>query len=337
MTSLFHIANKINEMLTEYELGNLQELRKNIHSLSRVPSKYVFDQRGVKKDWGAHFGGRAELQFNIGFENNSFRYGVAFSLRPSRDHPNLNALIEKINLFNEYINEFGTEFYDLSMWHYDVEHDGSRSEDFQPTIIKSEWCKTNAFIFLGEKQNREKIDYQRVCDVLDRLLPLYLHIEIASNNDSPSTPSFVFKPGCRAKLSFTKASYKKDQQIDVRLLHNDLQQALYDELVQVYGRDNVGTENIIGCGRVDLTLQLGDKYRLYEIKTAFSAKSCIRQAIGQLLEYAYFYKAGFVEKLIVAGPVKCTSVEHSYLNELQNKFNLPIEYYQIKGPCFDFD
>ena len=173
--------------------------------------------------------------------------------------------------------------------------------------------------------------------MLDRLLPLYLHIEIASNNDSPSTPSFVFKPGCRAKLSFTKASYKKDQQIDVRLLHNDLQQALYDELVQVYGRDNVGTENIIGCGRVDLTLQLGDKYRLYEIKTAFSAKSCIRQAIGQLLEYAYFYKAGFVEKLIVAGPVKCTSVEHSYLNELQNKFNLPIEYYQIKGPCFDFD
>jgi len=47
------------------------------------------------------------------------------------------------------------------MWHYDVEHDGSRSEDFQPTIIKSEWCKTNAFIFLGEKQNRERIDYQR--------------------------------------------------------------------------------------------------------------------------------------------------------------------------------
>ena len=49
MKSLFHIANKINEMLTEYELGNLQELRKNIYSLSRSPSKYVFDQRGVKK------------------------------------------------------------------------------------------------------------------------------------------------------------------------------------------------------------------------------------------------------------------------------------------------
>mgnify|MGYP007046357668 CR=1 FL=1 len=185
-------------------------------------------------------------------------------------------------------------------YHY-VTHKQGRN--FQHKLIRIEDSLLKiypTFIFLGEKQNRERIDYQRVCDVLDRLLPLYLHIEIASNNDNPSTPSFVFKPGCRTKLSFTKASYKKDQQIDVRLLHNDLQQALYDELVQVYGRDNVGTENFIGCGRVDLTLQLGDKYRLYEIKTAFSAKSCIRQAIGQLLEYAYFYKAGFVEKLIVA-------------------------------------
>lgn len=110
------------------------------------------------------------------------------------------------------------------------------------------------------------------------------------------------------------------------------------ELTQIpYSRDNVGTENLIGCGRVDLTLQLGDKYRLYEIKTAFSAKSCIRQSIGQLLEYAYFYQTGFVEKLIVAGPMKCTSVEHSYLKELQSKFNLPIEYYQIKTERFDFD
>lgn len=73
------------------------------------------------------------------------------------------------------------------MWHYDIERDGSRSEDFQPTIIKSEWYKTNAFIFLGEK-NREAIDFKRVCEVLDRLPPLYLHIEIASKNGNTSLP-----------------------------------------------------------------------------------------------------------------------------------------------------
>ena len=79
MTSLFHIANKINEMLTEYELGNLQEFRKNSFFITSSLKVCIWP-KGVKKDWGAHFGGRAELQFNIGFENNSFRYGVAFEL-----------------------------------------------------------------------------------------------------------------------------------------------------------------------------------------------------------------------------------------------------------------
>jgi hypothetical protein len=39
-------------------------------------------------------------------------------------------------------------------------------------------------------------------------------------------------------------------------------------------------------GRIDLVVRTGEGYEFYEIKTYGSARACIREAIGQLLEYA---------------------------------------------------
>ena len=46
MTSLFHIANKINEMLTEYELGNLQEFRKKFILYHEFPQSMYLTKGG---------------------------------------------------------------------------------------------------------------------------------------------------------------------------------------------------------------------------------------------------------------------------------------------------
>ncbi|AXV67624.1 hypothetical protein D0907_20015 (plasmid) [Pseudoalteromonas lipolytica] len=54
MTSLFHIANKINEMLTEYELGNLQELRKKFILYHEFPQS-MYLTKGGKKGLGCSF------------------------------------------------------------------------------------------------------------------------------------------------------------------------------------------------------------------------------------------------------------------------------------------
>jgi hypothetical protein len=39
---------------------------------------------------------------------------------------------------------------------------------------------------------------------------------------------------------------------------------------------------------MDVVVRLGIRYWFYEIKTALSARACIREALAQLLEYSYW-------------------------------------------------
>ena len=60
------------------------------------------------------------------------------------------------------------------------------------------------------------------------------------------------------------------------------------QLASQYGKDNVGAENASGIGtRIDVLVRRGNEYWFYEIKTAQSPRACLRQAVGQLLEYAF--------------------------------------------------
>lgn len=87
MHLLAQIAEEINKKANEYDVGKLQSIRKQIGGLSRLPSSQLFDQRTVFEEWGWHYGGRKELQFNIGIEGGNLRYGVAFSLECSQSLP----------------------------------------------------------------------------------------------------------------------------------------------------------------------------------------------------------------------------------------------------------
>ena len=168
MHLLGQIAEEINNYSKKYDVGNLQTIRKNIKSLSKLPSRFLFDQRTVFEEWGWHYGGRTELQFNIGIEGNFLRYGVAFSLECSQSLPSIEVLVPKIELFNEFLVESSERFSDLRMWHYEED----RSKDYMPSLIPQELVREGTFIFLGAKQELKNIDYSLVLETLDRLLPL---------------------------------------------------------------------------------------------------------------------------------------------------------------------
>ena len=171
MHQLEQIANIINLKAKDYEIGNLQKIRKDIKGLSRLSSRYIFDTRTVFEEWAWHYGGRRELQFNIGIEGGSLRYGVAFSLELSQTLPSINILVPKIALFNEYITENIDSFSDLRMWHYDKY---GRSSNSTIAPIPTELAQEGVFIFLGGKQQLDNINYSVVFETFDRLLPLYL-------------------------------------------------------------------------------------------------------------------------------------------------------------------
>ncbi|MCK8664863.1 hypothetical protein M1M11_08195 [Pseudomonas azerbaijanoccidens] len=328
MSFLAHVAAEINKKSKSYEVGKLQNLRKKLNNLSRLPSSQLFDQRTVFENWGWHYGGRKELQFNIGIEGDFLRYGVAFSLECSQSLPNIDILVPKIARFNEYLNEFCENFSDLRMWYYE---DDIRSSEYMPSSIPQEQVEEGFFIFLGAKSEKAAIDYDRILETLDRLLPIYLFTEggLPEIALEKRLFDFRFSAGCTEKPSQTSGTLTQ-RELDIRLRHNDYQRSLYTELSALYGKDNVGTEIYANGLSIDLVVKQGENYWFYEIKTASTARSCIRQALGQIMEYSYWPGHQRAVKLIIVGSAVANQDEISYIEYLQETFGLPLEYKAIR-------
>lgn len=110
-----------------------------------------------------------------------------------------------------------------------------------------------------------------------------------------------------------------------------LQEALHAQLGHQHGTDNVGTELPNGTGtKVDVIVRQPNEYWFYEIKTSSTARACIREALGQLLEYAFWPGAQTATRLIVAGEAPLDENGEAYLERLRTQFKLPINYEQIK-------
>ena len=326
------IVEKINEMAKDYDVGDLHNKRAELGK-RRYSALFDLEAPTLKENYAYHKGGRKELQFNICLaeKENYLRYGVAFSFRPSgflKDP--ISILRPKVKLFNEYIDNFPDVLSGLDMWFHDEKE--CKSEDSPPRPIPDELIKEGFFVFLGKRRNSTMKDYSGVLETLDRLLPLYLYIE---NNgykvDATKGSAFQFSPGCTEKPSST--SGKRDEaQFDIRLKHNDMQAQLHKQLSEEYGDGNVGAENSMNGVKIDVVVKQGDEYWFYEIKTASTVRACIRQALGQILEYSYWPGHQQAKRLIVVGEPEATKEEEEYINRLRDEFNLPIEYRQFKPP-----
>ena len=70
------------------------------------------------------------------------------------------------------------------------------------------------------------------------------------------------------------------------------------------------------------TLKTG-KIDYYEIKT-YAAKASIREAIGQILEYAHYPADKHADRLIIVGPNEPDKFDRMYLKYLRETYHLPI-------------
>lgn len=327
------IAAELNVRSDDYAIGGLQELRKTIKNFSRRPGKHIFSDQTTHDGWASHHGGRSELQFNIGHDGSDgsmLRHGIAFSFETSRTLPTIDPLRPKVRLFNDFLRLYPDIYADMRMWHFDGEK--NRSDEYMPGPIPSERVKEGVFLFLGKRFPIEQLDYRRILTDFDRLLPLYRYVESTGSLQPTSVSDdrpFSFTAGCTTKPGQTRAHLARDP-VDISLRHNVMQEALYTTLVSKYGAENVGTELSSGIGtRVDVVLRLPDSFWFYEIKTAHSPRACIREAIGQLLEYSYWPTAQEAKKLIVVGEMPLDSEGVAYLSLLNRRFSLPVEYERI--------
>lgn len=145
---------------------------------------------------------------------------------------------------------------------------------------------------------------------------------------------FTFSAGHNEKTEGTVPVAASKKKITATLLHNQIQNQMYLYLVNLYGKKNVGTEVDTGFGTsIDVVRQTDDgQHHFYEIKTADTVKASIRQAIPQLLEYAFWPDAENAVKLTIVSPLPITDEAKIYLKKLRTKFKLPLHYQQ-----FDLD
>jgi hypothetical protein len=307
----------------------------------KVSLTHIFSSQTIKEDWAFHHGARTgyELQFNIGREDTfggiELRHGVAFSFEASRTLPSpdvfIPKFIPKVRLFNDYMREHSEAFADMRMWHY-WEHERPSNEYF-PGYVMPKLLTEGTFVFFGKRQRGDAIDYETVLTDFDRLLPVFKYVESGGRDDSVQAlprDGFHFRAGFTDRPAATTATLA-ERALDVYLKHNILQGALCRQLKSKYGPENVGDEQVTALGtKIDVVVRRGEnEFWYYEIKTALTPRACLREAFGQLMEYAYWPGAREAKRLIICGESPIDDQGKAYLRRLIERFRLPFEYQQI--------
>lgn len=146
---------------------------------------------------------------------------------------------------------------------------------------------------------------------------------------SEGRKAFKFKAGHseRAVEQITKSATEKTK---VNQLHNDIQNRLYSYLSAKIGMEYVGTELDTGSGTtVDVVTKYNNKTTFFEIKTSASVRNNIRQAIPQLLEYAYWPNGQRADDLVIVSHLPINDDAKEYLQYLRDRFRLPLIYQQF--------
>ena len=309
-------------------IGKLQEKRAAEKRLTIVPQ--FIDGRTIFDKYAYHTGGRNELQFNIAFEDgrNSFRHGVAFGLQPSKYSLDIGVFEDRIRNFNEFLDDNPKAYDHLSMWYF---KDDKRSASYTPKRISDSLKSMRPFIVLGAMYPTGDINVDSILDDFDRLMPLWEYVEgygTSPHRKHRSGGRFDWRPGNNARVP--RSTYARpDLSGEFVLRHNQLQASLFEHLESVYGGENVSGEQDCGIGKyVDIAVRDGSNYMYFEVKTGLSARSCIREAFGQLMEYAFWPGAQKAHQLFVIGEPPLDQSAAKYIEVLEKKFGLPIAYKQ---------
>jgi len=144
---------------------------------------------------------------------------------------------------------------------------------------------------------------------------------------APAAPrEFVFHahpPRPRTGVTVRRAM----DETDVEHIHDEMRDALYASLIDQHGAQHVSCEEITCSGRpADIVLRLPNSYELFEIKTWRAPRDCVRDALGQLLEYAYWPGSPSYSALWIVGPSPLDEATRRHLAGLHERFNIPIDY-----------
>ncbi len=242
--------------------------------------------------------------------------------------------INEIEVISEKESKRVYDFYKKVGWHDEmieqlkiVDVDSTPFKNTPPEIFSNVKFKLNNLRLLEKPLRFSNTDSAVPSTYYSTLLNKKVDPKLESSIDG----EFVFISGHRVSKESTKIEYGK-RKGEIDLFHNKMQTKIYNQFVDLYGKDCVGTELDSGSGtKIDLVVKQDEMYDYYELKTSNSIKGCIREALPQLLEYAYWKKRSFVKKLVIVSQNPITEEAKVYLDILRSDFKINI-YYQWYDP-----
>jgi hypothetical protein len=326
------IAEKINSLAINYKMGDFQDIRKELKGLTKKQTSKIFSTRTIFDAYAFHDGGRTEIQFNIGIdeENNALRYGLAFSLEPNQTLPDVKILDPQIGRLNNLVRSKPSLFLGYKMWcHTPI----NKTDPIPMCEIPSSFSRPHNFIFFGKLMSSKDINYDEILTTFDKMLPIYEYVLTVNKNIqkySPKINNFKYLK-TNVKLPTSRTYTSTQIAIDIDIRHSKIQEIIVNKLEKTYGNENVSQEHpIFGNHKIDIVVNDNGKHYFYEIKTASTPRECIRQALGQILDYCYWPGQKNADKLFIVGEQNIDIETQSYLNYINKNLNISLEYISIK-------
>lgn len=110
--------------------------------------------------------------------------------------------------------------------------------------------------------------------------------------------------------------------------HQNMQRKLLEKLKREYGPDAVQAEENF----IDVRVETEQELIYYEIKTELDPRLVIRQALGQLLEYAFYQgrrETPTPTGLVIVGRIPLDQDSDAYLREIDRFLPMPLTYMEI--------
>lgn len=228
--------------------------------------------------------------------------------------------------FKTTIEELEKNYNELETFNWKNYCPGLRLKNSQFTTEE----KTNVLENL--KQLKEK--------TLDALIKEYNKI-IHSINNSKWRSDFKLRRSIQDSSSKSKTltECNRDRN-EIVIIHEQIKDRLIKDiksnpnLLKMESEIDISTlsdENKINkINYVDLAAETKDRQIIFfEIKTHPDARLCIRQALGQLMEYSYFPNTNYAQKLVVVGIGDKTKEIKCYIEKLNEKFKISIDYLRV--------
>lgn len=189
--------------------------------------------------------------------------------------------------------------------------------------VKFKWADAEIYndAILSDTLNSDK--YKRFQPyILDEDLEKVLEGDLTTKN------KLVFKAGIAANASFYNKTTTAGT-THVNRYHSNITNDLNKFLNEVkgYNNDQISIElTKVGGAIVDAAVKIDQTLILFEIKTSSTGLGNIRQALGQIFEYALLDDKVNISHLYIVGPAALKKLEQDYWDRLKEIIKIPMTY-----------